>query len=61
VYPEYEKTLEGRSVYLAGWSYAGKFIPLFSKHITEWSKQADVPHINFAGALIGNPLTAPAV
>ena len=61
VYPEYEKTLEGRSVYLAGWSYAGKYIPLFSKHLTEWSKQQDVPHIKYVGALINNPLTNPTV
>ena len=61
VYPEYEKSVENRKVYLAGWSYAGKYIPLFSKYITQWSNTPDVPKINYVGALINNPLVAPVV
>lgn len=47
-YPEYEAN-SGRNVYLSGWSYAGKFIPLFSKYINEWlNDKTDVgPKINY--------------
>lgn len=61
VYPEYASATENRQVYLAGWDYAGKYIPLFSSYITQWKKTATGPTINYVGALIGNPVVAPAV
>ena len=52
---------EGRKIYLAGWSYAGKYIPLFSKYITQWTVNGTGPKLNYVGALSGNPLASPAI
>jgi carboxypeptidase C (cathepsin A) len=59
----YELHPEFKSVpfYIAGESYAGKFIPLFSHKIIEYNALNEAFKIPLNGVLVGNPFAAPAI
>ena len=52
LFPEYQKN----DLYIAGDSYAGKFIPYFFEYLNSTS---NAPLFNIKGAIIGNPLLNP--
>lgn len=52
-FPEYR----GHDFYIAGESYAGKYVPELAEVIYERNDDASNTHINFKGFMVGNPET----
>ncbi|KAI9593724.1 Alpha/Beta hydrolase protein [Syncephalis fuscata] len=54
--------LQQRELFLAGESYAGKFIPAIAQNILQYNRKSDTTHkIPLSGLVIGNGLTVPEV
>ncbi len=57
MYPEYQNKISKRKFFLTGESYAGKYIPLFTKYIDDYENRGG--QVSLTAVLIGNPFASP--
>ncbi|CDW88293.1 serine carboxypeptidase [Stylonychia lemnae] len=61
VYPEYNQANQGRKIYLSGWSYAGKYIPVYVHHLKQNNEREGQIKFEIGGVMIGDPLASPII